>query len=195
MVRLAKRRWLAVGLIVTLLATAISWTATATSGTGSVNISSGSSLANGEIASVTALSGAFTTSQGAAAVETGIELYQIDLGAARFSDLVSMHVLLLNPWDTGKALNNPNAWIDVAVYYPDATGAVTLSDGTTKVSLDTGEFASARVTRQTGEVLLRPSVANQSRLYILASITTPGGIPPGQQQQITSLKFFVQVRL
>lgn len=187
--------WLAIALIIALTVTAVSWAATATGGGTALSITKESSLASGEIADLTVLSGTFTTSQGAAQITSGIELYQIDLGAARFSDLVRIHFLLLDPWDTGKALNNPNAWIDVAVYYPDATGVITLSDGTTKVSLDTGEFASARVTRQTGEVILRPSISNKSRLYILASITTPGGIPPGQQEQITSLKFFAQVRL
>ena len=187
--RLTGKRVAIVLLVVALVAAASSWAAT--SGTRGVSISQESTLASGGIANVTALSDSFTVSRGAAQVVSGVELYQIDLGAARFSDLTRIEVLLLNPLDTGKVLNNPNAYIDVAVWYEDAGGTHTLSDGVTKVSKDT--TAEARMSRAAGDVLLQPSIAGVTRYYILASITTPGGIPPGQQDQLTQLRFHCKV--
>lgn len=95
----------------------------------------------------------------------------------------------------GNVLNNPNAYIDAQVYYADASGTTTINDeGTFKtVSPDTGDHASYRMSRTEGDVFIKPSVTDKTTLYVLASICTPGGIPPGQQEQLTSLKFYCHI--
>lgn len=187
-----KRLLLSVGIIIALLGTVTAWMQTSASN--ALNISPESTLASGEIVVVTPLSSSFTITQGAAQIVTGVELYQIDLGAARFSDLIRVEVILLNPQDVGKVLNNPNAYIDIGVWYEDGNGLHTLTDNT-KVSKDPGTRASARMSKTVGNVYIYPSVTMRDTLYILASITTPGGIPPGQQVQLFDLKFYCDVRM
>ena len=194
--RLTRKRVAILLLVVALVAATSSWAAT--TGTRGTSISVGSTLASGEVADVTSLSDSFTVRHGAAQVVSGVELYQIDLGGPEFSDQVAIEVLLLNPLDIGGVLNNPNAYIDVAVWYEDEiSGTHTLSASITPVStrqVSKDTTAEAYMSKVGGDVLLQPSIAGVTRYYILASITTPGGVPPGQQQQLTQLKFFCKVR-
>ncbi|MDO8569075.1 MAG: hypothetical protein Q7R57_10250, partial [Dehalococcoidales bacterium] len=60
---------------------------------------------------------------------------------------------------------------------------------------DQGAQASAVVSRINGDIFLFPSVTGQSTLYVLASIVVPGGPPPGQQESLTNLRFYIDVRM
>lgn len=177
----------------TLLATGTSWATT----TGIIQppISLGSTLEGGGVATVTARSGSFTVEQGKAQQIAGVELFQIDLGAARFSDLITVEVLLLNPGDLSRVLNNPNAYMDVALWFESASGTYTLSDGVTKVAKDLA--AEGRINRASGAVVLQPRTPAVTRYYVLATITTPGGgVPSNEQQgQLTRLDFHSEVRM
>ena len=147
------------------------------------------------VKNLTAIGETFSITRGAAQKVSGIELYKIELGDAESSNKVTIEIALLNPEDMGAVLNNPNAFIDVGVYYPDAGGRVTLDcDPVDVVSRDEGPRASAMMSKVIGDVLLHPSVTGQSTLYILASIVVPGGSPPGQQAQLTDLGFWCQVK-
>jgi hypothetical protein len=177
---------------VVLALTASNWAVTTTT-MNAVVVAEGEGPLQGELAVVTPMAGSFTVQRGAAQVIAGVELFKIEIGAPRFSNLLKINVLLLNPQDMGGVLGNPKAHIDVAVWYEDENSTHTLSDGTTKVSKDEG--AAAKMTRVRGEALLQPAVANQDTLYILASIIVPGGnAPPGQQGELTELGFWCDVR-
>lgn len=190
-----KKRLLVVAIVITLLGTGTAWMATNT--TLSTDITTGSALTSGEIADVTALSSYFTVSQGAAELIEGVALYRIELGSANFSNTISINLMILNPQDMGGVLNNPNAYIDVKVYYADTNGTTTINDEGTfvKVSPDTGDHASYRMSRTEGDVFIKPSVTGKITLYVLASICTPGGIPPGQQSQLSNLRFYCHIAM
>lgn len=189
-----KKRMLVIGLaLVSLLGAVLSWAAT--NDTQGLPIASGSSLPGGAVANPTSLSNTFTITQGRAEKISGVELYKIDLGNASFYNRVSIFIYLLNPEDIGKVLNNPNAFINVQVAYKVNDGEdYTLSDAT-KVKVDTS--TSAIITRESGQILLQPTnigTVDTDTYYILGSITTPGGVPPGQQTQLTELRSFCEVR-
>jgi hypothetical protein len=170
---------------------AIAWASA--SETKIVNISPASStLASGEPFEVEALSGTTTTLTGKAQVINGVELFKLNLGEARYSDILRVHMFLMNPQQIGKVLNNPNSFIEVAVWYEDGTSSISLSDGT-KVTRD--ESAIAYMSQASGDIVLRPTIANKGTLYILASINVLGGYPPGQQTELQDLQFYCDVRL
>jgi hypothetical protein len=169
----------------------ISWASM--SMTKTVNITpADSTLASGEPFEVEALSGTTTTLTGKAQVINGVELFKINLGDARYSDILRAHIALMNPQQIGKVLNNPNSFIEVAVWFEDETSSTSLSDGT-KVTRD--ENAIAYMSQASGDVLLQPTIANKGTLYILASINVLGGYPPGQQTELQDLQFYCDVRL
>lgn len=156
----------------------------------------------GKIAEISS-GGPVTVTIGGAELIGGAEFFRIDLSSARFSDLVKIHVLLLNPWDVGKVLNNPHAYLDVGVWYPDSGGSHILSDGTI-VSRDESPNASAQMSEIDGNVLLLPGVPMQNTLYILASIVKPQDDPkgkpgkpetPGQEKKLFDLEFYCDVRM
>ena len=140
----------------------------------------------------TAIGETFSIIQGKAQKVSGIELYEIELAEAAVCDDVRIHLTLLNPYDMGKALNNPHSFIDVGIWYPVDTGSepsVVLDHNGQTVWRDDGAKASAMMSQAVGNVLLQPSETVTSTLYILASIMVPGGAPPGQQEELTDLRF------
>ncbi len=171
--------------------TGTSWAGS--SGLIGLGIQPGSQLPGGGLATVTPLDGNVTVVRGAAHTIDGIELFRLDLANARLSDQLDVHVLLLNPTDMDKVFGNPNAYLDVAIWYEDPDGNHTLEDGT-NVSRDPGDDAEARMTRSSGHAVLQPSVPGQTTLYILASATVPGGNPSGAQDQARPLSFHTEVR-
>lgn len=171
------------------------WTAASSALNIDVHVSPGGT-AGKAVTSVTGIGETFSITQGKAQKISGVELYEIQLGDAQFSNLIRIDLALLNPLDMGQVLNNPNAFIEAAIYYP-GTGAdqITLDyDGTIAIP-DPGASARAIMTKVVGGTYLRPSVTGQSKLYIVASINTPGGAPPGQQGQLTDLRFYIDVRM
>ena len=102
----------------------------------------------------------------------------------------------MDPWNASEALNNPNAWIDTQVWYAGSgAGEITITDKDgASVTVIQDANVTERLSRVNGEVLIEPTISGQGTLYILASVTTPGGIPPGQQDQLDSLDFWCDVR-
>jgi len=180
-------------LLVTLATSVTVWAQTASSV--GISISAGG-MEGKVVANLTAIGETFSITQGKAQKISGVELYKIELASAQFSNLVRINLTLLNPQDIGKVLSNPNSFIEVGVYYPGTgDGQVTLDyDGTTVIP-DSTDKARAVMSRVIGDVLLFPSVTGQDTLYILASINTPAGPPPGQQEQLTALDFYIDVRM
>lgn len=184
-------------LLVVLIGTGVSWGAS--SGSATVTISSTSStnasVANGQISTVTSLGGTFTVVQGKAQVISGVRLFQIDLAQASWSDDIMINFMILDPQNMTGALSNPNAWIDVQVWYADAAGTLTIADkDANNVLVKQDTDATQRASRRVNDLTIYPTVSGESSLYILASITTPGGIPPGQQAQLDGLQFYVKVK-
>lgn len=178
-----------------LVGSTISWAATA--GFTSISISPRGSL-SGQIANVTALSGTFSVTQGKAQKVAGVELFKITMGVPEYSHLINVSMAILNPEEIERVLINPGAYIDVQVWYPGSgDGFITINDGGNQVNVvqDTATKASARLSGIMGAALLQPSRVNQTTYYILASITTSGGLPPGQQEQLFNLRFWIDVRL
>jgi hypothetical protein len=191
---MTRRRFFIIALLlVTLAGSVVTWAQSSSS----LSFSISAAGTDGQVVTgITSIGETFSITQGKAQKVSGVELYKIELGSAQFSNLIRINLALLNPQDIGKVLNNPNSFIEVSVYYPGTgDGQVTLDyDGTTAIP-DNGDMASAMMSRVIGDVLLFPSVTGQSTLYILASINTPAGPPPGQQEQLTDLEFYIDVRM
>lgn len=194
--KMKKRRlFIAIILFVALAGSAVTWTQT--SAVISTNIQAGGSSGSGQIVTqVVPIGETFSITRGKAQKISGVELYKIELGDAQFSNLIRIHIALINPLDIGKVLNSSNSFIEMKIYYP-GTGAeeITLNYDSSKALPDTGDRAYGIMTRESGDITLFPSVIGQDTLYILASITTPGGPPPGQQEELTELKFYVDIRM
>lgn len=189
-----KRRLLiAIILLVTFIGSTVAWTQT--SAVVSTSIVAGGTGGQA-VSGITAIAETFTITRGNAQKISGVELYKIELGDAQFSNLIRIHIALLNPQDIGKVLNNPNSFIEMQVYYP-GTGAreVTLGYDGSKALPDTGSRAYGIMTKMNGDIILYPSITGQDTLYILANITTPGGPPPGQQDELNDLEFYADVRM
>jgi len=186
---MTRKRCVLFAAVLTVLAgSVVAWTQTST--TFKITITAGG--AGGQLLDdFEPIGGTFSIVQGAAQKVSGIELYKIVLGDTQFSNEVTIEVALLDPEDMGKVFNNPNAFIDVGVWYPDPnqeepgrTSVTQLDHDNTWVLRDEGSKASDRMmSRLNGGALLFPSVAGQNTLYVLASIMVPGGAPPGQQKQ------------
>ncbi|MDP2734624.1 MAG: hypothetical protein Q8P12_00265, partial [bacterium] len=110
---LDKRKLTALALAALLLVTSATYAAT--TGGGTLPITSGSSLTSGGVAEITALNEAFTIVQGKTQKISGIEVCRADLGSTTIRDQIKWHVTLLNPQDMGQVLNNPNSWIQIEV--------------------------------------------------------------------------------
>lgn len=186
----SKRSLLLVALLVVLASSVVAWAQSVRS----VDLGITAGGAQGKIATITRIGETFSVSRGAAQVINGVELYRIGLGNAQFSNQVRIEIVFINPHEIGQVLQNPNSFIQVGVYY-EGTGAgqVTLDyDGKTVIP-DGGSRASAILSRVTGDVFLYPTVANRGTLYVLSSITVPANAPPGQQAQLTELRFWSQI--
>lgn len=176
-----------------LLASTLSWAATSSGQ--NISVSSGSTAAAGGVSDVTALSSSFTITQGRAQRISGVELYKVDLGSASYRNNVKFFLTLLSPEDMGQVLSNPHAFIQVEVCYKVTSGEdYTLGDGT-KVKKTS---ASGMITAESADLVLFPTMggdtADSDTYYVLGSITVPGGVPAGQQTQLTELDFYLNVR-
>ncbi|CAM4322564.1 hypothetical protein L1N85_15245 [Paenibacillus alkaliterrae] len=158
-----------------------------------INITPESSLPSGQAALITGASDNLTLQVGNSQKIQGVGLFEIELGSARISDQVKVNVMLVYPEKIRGALNNPNAFIDVAVWYEDLDGTH-YYNGTT-VARDPGATAQARLSEMYASAILQPTRAGKTKMYILASITVPGGAPSGAQDQLDQLEFFCDVRL
>jgi hypothetical protein len=165
-----------------------------------LNVSKGSNLDAGTVAEIAPLPVSFTIVQGVAQKVTRIPIYRIKLGNPQL--IPNIRISVLNLADVGRVLNNPNAFVDVELWYPDkdaSSNYLEIDDAKTpdnpqgKVIQDTG--TEARLSRVSGDAALVPTVYNKQTLYVVVSITVPGGIPPGQQEQLSELKFFCDVRM
>ena len=190
-----KKKFIIIGMIMMLLAgSVISWAASSASQ--DITISSGSSASGGGVADVTPLSDSFFVTQGKTEKISGLEMFRIDIGNASYNDDIRVSFTLLNPEDVGKVLSNPHSFIDVQVCYEvDFDEDYILNDGSTKVKKSVNSI----VTMERGHILLMPTMGGTSidedTYWILGSITTPGGVPPGQQEQLGEMNFYCDVRL
>ncbi len=210
--RIARRRlaWVFAGLGVALLAgTSVAFLNT--NGTASASISPLSTSYGGKGIDVVPVSNTVTVTNGMAQTQAGVELYRIDMASATLGDQLLIHFDWLNGQDAQKVLNNPNAWIQVGVYDNSGTapsgsplacptGQYLLADptnGNVCVSADSGGQASAQLTAANADALLVPSQnpTSDTSLYLVASITTPGHAPPGQQSGLTTLRYNVDAQL
>lgn len=189
-----KKKIIVVAAIVLLLTvTAVSWAVNNDSQ--NLSISSGSTASGGRVADTTALSSSFTITQGQAQKISGVELFRIDLGSAVYRNDIKIFLLLRNPEDIGSVLNNPHAFIEIQVAYKVNSGQdYTLGDGT-KVK---NTSATGIMDIENGDIILTPVMGGDTvdtdTYWVLGSITTPGGIPPGQQSQLNQLDFYIDVR-
>lgn len=154
------------------------------------NVTTAGSFSNGQFVKVTPLSGSFSVQRGQAQVIKGVELYQLTFGKPTWSDEAVIDLFLMNGYDLGKVLSNPNSYIEVAVWYPDSSGSYQLKNGK-QVARDNS--AVDRLTTSNGAVKLKPTVTNEQTLYLLSRIVVPGGAPPGQQGK-QRLQFTINVR-
>lgn len=188
----ARRALAAVAVTALFAATSAAWAAS--SGVLALDsVGLASSLTGGSPALVTALAGNFTVQQGAAQKTTGIEVYRIDLGSTAYSDSMMVQFAITNPHEMRRVFGNPNAFLEVGLWYADPAGTHTLSDGTTKVSRDGS--AVAYLNQGSAYALLEPVTPDAQAYWLLASVTVPGGAPPGVQSEARELEFWVDVRI
>ncbi len=177
--------------LATLLVCTVSWATTTLSM--SIAVTPASILAGGVLAVPESMDGTFTVARGAAQVIDGIELFHIQVGDARFSDSLRIHLAVINPAELSDVLSNPNAHINVSLWHEDPEGEHALQDNT-PVSPDPSALATARLSRLTTTALLQPSITGQQHLYVLAELVVPGGGPPGQQAELKELHFWCEIR-
>ena len=175
-----------------------------TNSTGSASISPLSTSYGGRGIDVVPVSNSVTVTNGRAQTVAGVELYRLDLASKTLGDQLLIHFDWVNGQDAQKVLNNPNAWIQVGIY--DNNGVIPVSNACSSglylsgdnvcVSADAGAQASAQLTAASADALLIPSQnpTSDSALYLVASITTPGHAPPGQQSNLTTLQYNVDAR-
>lgn len=174
----------------------------ANNGTLTTTIAPASGLPGGVLANATAVSSTVRIASGPAATVAGVELYRIHVGNPVDSNRLWITFDWLNPNDALQVLHNPSASIRVGVYEPVSsaaacsTTAYSVNDpvnGSITVCQDPGPQASATLTTQIASTVLMPTVSNQPYLYVVASITTPGHMPPGSQSSVTSLQYYAAV--
>lgn len=192
-----KKRFLFLGIAVAALLTGSIFAAT--TGEGQLSLTTGSSLPGGGLADVTPLAESFTLTQGNAQKVAGVELHRIDLGSSTIRNQIRVHASLLNPGDMSKVLNNPNSWVEVFLAYRVSSGEdFTLSTGEKVKIASLRVGADNHMTRENGSVALLPEMGgdeiDSDTYWVLGTIKTPGGAPPGQQEQVGFLRFHVEVR-
>lgn len=193
----------AVGLLV--LATGVSFLASA----GSVDFGTfativkpqdrANGLPGGRRTEVATLNGTFPIAQGDPTQADGVQLFRVKVAELQSSN-VSLHFAWLNAQDANAVLKSPNAYIKVGVYYASADActdkvfAVAAVSGTVDVCPDPAAGASAMITPRNAAAALRPGITSQQYLWVLATVFVPGGGPPGQQSNISSLRFTLDPR-
>lgn len=183
--------------------------ALAPEGTVTNTITPGSTLPGGTAADVTPVNSAFTRIQGRAQQIEGLQLYRIRLASTGLSDNVVATFSWVNPQAAAQALGNPNAFLQVALYYQSGTpvaGACPAgqfktagSDGSTEICVDEAAtpgtpLASGFLTKASASRSIKSTQSGQEYLYLLASINVPGGSPPGQQIGLANLTYSLVVR-
>lgn len=185
--------------------TGVSFLATA----GSVDLSSFSTivkpqdrangLPSGKRAEITKLAGTFPITQGHPTQAEGVQMFRVKVAELQ-SDAVSLHYAWQNAQDANAVLKNPNSYIQVTVYYESAAACtgkilgVAAVSGTADVCPDTAATATAMITPRNAVADLRPKVAGKQYLWVLATVFVPGGAPPGQQSNLSSLRFSLDAR-
>ncbi len=139
---------------------------------------------------------------GPAAVDAGVELYRIHVGQPADSNRLWVTFAWLNPNAANRVLHNPSAFINVGLYYPVSsvslcpTTAYTIDDpkaGSSLVCQEAGPQTTAEFNASIADGVLKSTQANETYLYLVASITTPGHAPPGQQLGAATLQYFAEV--
>lgn len=164
---------------------------------------------------VVATNQTITIPKGRASLTAGQELAYVLTAQPSTSGTVGVIVNWLDPQAATGVLRSPNAEIVLGLYYPVATSAdcATSPDpfsqqawydvtapGAAVVCLAPGasswavlQAPSRRYAGHTTGAILSGLPAGQSTFYVLASVVTNGNAPAGQQGQIGSLQFRLQV--
>lgn len=173
--------------------TSVSWAAS--SGTSLVVPSSEGVTEDGNVADITGIDGELLEQRGkGGTTKAGEVLYEIEMADQASSDEIFIPIDFLNPYDMGKVLRNPNAYLHIGVWYEASGGyevsGKDVSDGT-EVKLDS--TTEKRFSQSHASDVLIPTV-DKDPLYIIAQIKTPGRAPPGQQKQTGEFNFNAKIR-
>ncbi len=165
----------AITLTVALLATGASF-ALGNTGTSSTSITPAPGVpTNGSVASTdTSIATAVTRSQGQAQLQTGVTLARIEV-APSYAARLRVSVFWTDPYDAGKALNNPNSQISVGIYDPIHTGnCVNTSSSTVAAYVTvTDGVSNTYCSRLDESATGSASVSASGKLLITSTI--PGG--------------------
>ncbi|MBI4340591.1 MAG: hypothetical protein HY680_11675 [Chloroflexi bacterium] len=194
-------------LAVALGASLASWAATTSSGSLSITVASGNGVTDGSVAGVTTLSSNVTGLVGKSAqVQRGVTFRKITLPTSNYSNRLLVEFWLLSADQVGQVLNNPRAFIKTQLWWLDtdqtagggssdcASTRLSITDSGTKyVCPDTGDQAYKYITAANAGGLIRSTKTGQTVFYILGEITVPGGVPQGQQSQLSTLTYWANV--
>lgn len=143
----------------------------------------------------------FTVQAGVAKLDAGQQLYRIEVNP-NFSHKVVVNFMWIDSQNANAALKT--GWMQVGVFYKrENTPCSVPADYVTKDKHGTDicvtpadvstTFGTALLTQEYVNALVKSTQANQSDLYVIASVYNNGGnIPPAQQGQLGSFKYFVQ---
>lgn len=163
--------------------TSVSWASTSASI--NLTVSSEGVTATGRAAEINTINGELREQRGGGTTtHAGDVLYEIDVANGASSQDINIQIDFLNAHEIGKVLNNPNAYLEIGIWYTGSgdhelhnitTGGV--PDGT-EVSLDSD--TETRFSQHNASAVLSPTV-DEDPLYVIARVQTPGSAPPGQQ--------------
>ncbi|MBT5320023.1 MAG: hypothetical protein HOL45_08970, partial [Chloroflexi bacterium] len=169
------------------------------------------STTSGAKADISSVSSSFSSVQGKGKKTTGVVLSKLSFGSSGDSDSTAIEFIWADPDQATSVLLNPNAFLEVRVYFLDSDQTVATDGGytgdcsssTQRAFEDSGTkyvcpdpddtHAFKTLSIQNTAATFLPSLDGQSTLYILADIHVPGGAPAGQQGQLTTLNFNVNI--
>ena len=172
----------------------IAYTATSSTAAAIVTPLNANTAFKSGFALVSSLGGTYSGPPGQPQDQPCVGLDEVQLASPTLSTTVALDLTWNDPQDGTRSLHNPHAFIGVQVYYNDPlVHGTSCTVGTLTLYPDPGAEANGQLTREASEVVLHPSRAGESTLYVLGGIHVPGGYPPGQQSGTGALQFVLNV--
>ena len=212
-----RKKWIVPAALLAIVLSLSTYAFAATAGTLDLNLVSatriqppaGATTTGGKVAKVEWMGETVTRPVGKkATLVSGVDLFKLTLVSSSYSDRIRIEVLWTDPQNAGQVLNNPNSYIRARVYYYGGPGGgwptcdaadqrlvtvTALNDTTVCPTTSVTDFGEAILTKRGSARYLMPSTAGQDTLWVLGDIVVPGGVPAGQQSQLSGLGFVATV--
>lgn len=206
-----RKKWIVPAALLAIVLSLSTYAFAATAGTLDLNLvvatriqaPAGAATTGGKVAKVEWMGETVTRPVGKkATLVSGVDLFKLTLVSSSYSDRIRIEVLWTDPQNAGQVLNNPNSYIRARVYYNNSScdaadqrfvTVTELNDTTVCPTASVTDFGEAILTKRASARYLMPSTAGQTTLWVLGDIVVPGGVPAGQQSQLSGLGFVATV--